>query len=243
MGAFVSILLTGLVIHEIGFETVYLIYALLIFGAVLLFTRLPPTEANRRKINIRNILAVTKDRNLWLLVPAYFGIAYCLGLSFSTLPLLLESRGLTIVGILTSLFSITPILVSVTIGKISDLNHGLYRKQILIGLLIAGVVSAMILLLSSSLWLIALAVILLAILFSGGAVVGYGLIGETFAQEDWESVQGVLNVFNGIGITLPLLSEQIFPRENTLQLEIVIFSVAIVSLLFLERKRREALSV
>lgn len=135
-----------------------------------------------------------------------------------------------------SIFSFGPIFLSITMGKISDLNSGNYRRLVLLVALLGGVLAATILLTTTNLWWIAIATLLVTTLFSAGNSAGGGLIGEVFPEGEWETAQGLLGAVGTLGVVAPLISEQILPREQTLHLIILTCVAAFIGLLFLQKK-------
>lgn len=236
IGSTLGVLSVGFASRFLSLDAIFVVLGLVILLALGLFTRSEPLEREAKRVPLRRIGDVVRRRAFWLAAPLFFATNFMLGISISTIPLALSLYGLGTVGLVTSIFSFGPIFLSITMGKVSDLNSGCYRRLVLLAALLGGVAAASILLTTNSLWWIAMATLLVTALFSAGNSAGGGLVGEMFPEGEWETAQGLLGAVGTLGVVAPLISEQILPREQTLHLVILTCFVAFIGLLLLQRR-------
>lgn len=237
IGSTLGIIIIGFASQFLNFDKLLIFLGFMILLSVVLFSKLKPLKKEARLIPLRRINQVLSKKSFWLIVPIFFATNFMLGITRSTIPLILSNYGFGIIGLIISIFSFGPILFSISLGKISDLKGGGHRKTVLLTALAGGIIASIILLISEQLIFIALATLLVTILFSAGVSAGGGLIGEIFPEQEWETAQGLASTFGTLGVITPFLSEQFLPREQTIYIIILSCIVAFVSLLFLKRTK------
>lgn len=237
VGSTLGVVGVGLVSQVLPLPAVFIGLGFVILLASLLFFKLPSLQGEARAIPFNRLVKVLNRSDFWLMAPLFFAGSFMLGISISTLPLILKGYGLVVVGFVTSIFSFGPILLSVTLGKISDRNQGADRKKMLLLALLAGAAAAVLLAAAGPLWTTIIATLLVTGLFSAVNSAGGGLIGEVFAESDWEAAQGLLGIFGTLGVIVPLVSEAAIPREETLRLVALACFVAFAGLVFLRGRK------
>ena len=206
--------------------------------AAIGFTRLKNLECEARHIQLNQLKSVFTNLKFWLIVPLFFSYGSTGGISISLLPLLIHrSHDISIVGLILLIWCLSPIITSLGIGRLSDIDEGKNIYSI-IGIVLLGAIAALIILLRLShiIWL-ALSTLLIAMLYTTVFTVGQSLIGRIFEEKYWETTQGVMYIFSTFGVILPLISELFLTSQQTIYILSFIFLFALMCIKILSHRK------
>ncbi len=124
VGYALGIVLLGYLIEILSYQKAFYIIIIFAFGSLYLFWNMDRLEGEFRQKHADSIFTIRSITLLKSVLSGSFIQAIIFGLAVSLVPLHIQiiTQNSTIVGVLSALFFIMPLLLSIAIGKLSDKN-------------------------------------------------------------------------------------------------------------------------
>lgn len=225
LGSALGVILIGFLIARFSFKLPFVLYSFFpLAGSVLLLTLQdikPQENINHFQLLSRSLKSFTALRfsGLW------FAVNFASGLAIGIIPLEIQrTLGISLVGILSSLFSVFPILFSLFFGSLSDTKGRKFAILLYYAISMCGF--AVFLLSKQPIFLI-LGIVLLAL---GGTVirpVSGALVGDISTKQNLEFLTGLFWMVQNIGVVSALAVSQIFQSSRSVIYLVSLFVTAI----------------
>lgn len=235
IGMTFGILMVTVLSKICSMDLIFCILGCFMILAAIGFTRLKKLESEARHIHFNQLRGVFTDLKFWLIAPLFFSCGTTGGISISLLPLLIHRfYDISMVGLILLIWCVSPIITSLGIGRLSDIDDGKNIYSI-IGIVLFGAIAALIILLKLShiIWL-ALATLLISIFYTMVLTAGQSLIGSVFEEKNWETTQGMMHIFSTFGVILPLTTVLFFTYQQTIYILLFIFLFTLICISFLK---------
>ena len=230
LGSALGVLILGVLIGKFLFKIPFLIFSIFPIIGLLVISKIKDLKVeekiNRFKLIKKSILSKTALR----LSTFWFALQFTYGLTIGVIPIEIKNiLGVSFIGVLSSLFYISPIFFSYFLGRLSDImGRG---KMIILSyaLVIIGLISLYFS--NISIFLIA-GVILLALNISLMRPISYALVGDVSTKNNLEFLTALFWMVQNVGVVSALFLSQIFQAEiRTLYLISIL--VMVISLMIL----------
>ncbi|MBS3169537.1 MFS transporter [Candidatus Woesearchaeota archaeon] len=198
--------------QSLSLATIFLIFSILPFVGFFLLLTLPsvPTEhvPNKFQLMKRSLTSPTAFRFSLL----WFGLAFVSGLALGFLPIDIKNLfGIHLIGPLSTLFYVMPILFSYLFGKVSD---KLGRKPMIILSFVLCGISLIILSLATTLWLMILGIIILTTYYAATRTITFVLVGDISSPQNLGSLTSQFWAVQNVGTVAALFTAIIIPGKN-----------------------------
>ncbi len=222
IGTIAGLLIFSYLLNFLAVTNVYLIYSIVCLAGAFILLKLGQKKVEIKRKPIKDIGLVCKYKKIWPLVLLYFSSYLVLGVGITILPLKVsESFGIEMIGKISFLLYLVPMLTAYIFGKLSDR----FNRQMFFYLGILLNIFAILILLNTTtmLWFI-IAALSMAAYMSMPQFIGLALIGDMFDRKEHESVIAFLWIFSALAILAVPLTALFLPLDTILGV-VLIFSI------------------
>lgn len=202
-----------------------------IIGFLLLLLFLPGIEVIKADNQLALVKKTIKSPSSVKIAGLWFIVSFCIGLSTGIIPIQIEKNfSIIYIGLLTSLFSICPILFSYISGIISD---SIGRKKLIWATYIFIILGLALLLFSGiSKTFLVLGIITLALAWTMGRVSFFSFTGDISSQNNLAPLAALFWMAQGVGLIAALLLGRLLNEQIEL-LYIIAIITALISLVII----------
>lgn len=224
-GSATGILLLGYLVSRFSFEPSFMLYGFFPFAGCLLLSRLKDIKVEKEVSQFKLLRkAITNPLAIRLSV-FYIAFLFIFGLTIGTIPIEIKNRlSIGWIGALSSSFWIIPILISYSLGKISDTKG---RKGMIILAYAIGISGLILLLFQQPLTLI-IGIVLLALAYAIFKPISLAFVGDVAKKENLVSLTALLWMAQNVGTILALL---VSIQTQTKTAYLVAIAILLVSLI------------
>jgi MFS family permease len=228
-GVFVMLAISGFLVDSVSPSTLFVIlFFSAVAGALLLLFLSRGPSMREYHVHPSHVL---KEKKMLLLIPVFFSFSLLFGLMISTIPVkITKVLGLSAVGKLGSLVTLSLIILSFFLGWLSD-RFGI-KTPLRLGI-ISGILSVVVLSQASTLLSFAIGVFLVGFAWASMLSLSYPLISRFFASE-LDSAMAVRWMIDGVGIVAAMLISLYLSFIAALLVALIFLGISLftVSILF-----------
>lgn len=196
----------------LSLDTIFLLFSILPLIGFFLLLALPPVPTqhvpNKFQLLKRSLASPTALRfsSLW------FGLAFVSGLALGFIPIDIKNLfGIKLVGPLSTLFYVMPILFSYFLGKVSDT---LGRKPMIILSFVLCGISLIVLSLATTIWLMVIGIVILTTYYAVARTITFALVGDISSSRNLSSLTSQFWAIQNLGTVAALFTALAIPGKN-----------------------------
>lgn len=241
-GAFLGISGMSIILRALSINQTFIALGVIMLVGVAVLTLLKEPKQEEKKEKAKLSASLHFDRRVALLLPLFVVPGIILGLILSAIPMMVqEIHGIGNVGWVMSIFHLTLAVVLFSAGKLSDIRG---RTQVLYASTLSVLLGIGILLITSNLWGLVAAMILIGTFSAATGSVSPALVMDVFGEKTKEATAtlGIAGVLLGVVPTLLLkkylAQETLFAIAMTAAF-LIILTLRIFEIRYLKVKERE----
>ncbi|MBI5134673.1 MFS transporter [Candidatus Uhrbacteria bacterium] len=186
IGAAGGVFVFGWILPMVGFEKSFFLFALFPLIAIILLLGLEDIRTQVQGTKWATVFGIARSKTALRFAAIWFPFNFIQGLVLGALPLEISQimGSLRAVGVLTALFYISPIVLSYSIGRLSDK----IGRRSMITLMYASALTGLgLLVVRSTPVFLVVAIVILAFNFGLFHTIGFALVGDVSTQKTLES--------------------------------------------------------
>lgn len=222
LGSAIGVIAFGFLIAKFSYQWTFLFAALLAFLGFLLLLRLQDIRSEKPENHLLLLRKAIMSKTAWKLSTIWFSVYFAYGLAIGIIPIeIKKTMGISYVGSLSSLFYITPIFLTLGLGKLSDKKG---RKGILLTSFVICILGLITLYFSHEAILLIIGILLIALYFSMVYPLTLALVGDVSTKSNLEYLTAFFWMIQNIGVVSSLLLSAFIQTK-------MIYVISIVALL------------
>ncbi len=223
-GQTLGVLIIGFLISKLSYElTFFLASGFAIVGFILLLKiRDVPTDKSKNQLLL--LRRAMSSKTAWNMSVLWVCAYSVYGLAIGIVPLQIErTLGLSYVGVLSSLFYVTPIFVNYGIGRLSDM---IGRKKIIIFSFFVAFAGILSLYISNGPLSLIIGVILIALYFAISYPITLALIGDVSTSKNVEYLTAFFLMIENIGVVASLILSNFIQTRTIYIISLTILGIS-----------------